>query len=56
MSVTVRRNIDGFARYALMPRVFTDVADRDLSVSLLGERLPLPLRPNEGQARCPHET
>jgi L-lactate dehydrogenase (cytochrome) len=41
--ITVRRNTDGFGRYAFRPRVFTDVGERDLSVSLLGERIPLPL-------------
>jgi L-lactate dehydrogenase (cytochrome) len=41
--VTVRRNVGGFAPYALMPRVFTDVSRRDLSTRLLGETLPLPL-------------
>jgi L-lactate dehydrogenase (cytochrome) len=41
--ITVRRNADGFARYALRPRVFTDVAVRDISTTLLGERLAVPL-------------
>src|SRR5687767_26223 len=41
--VTVRRNVGGFAPYALMPRVFTDVARRDLSTRLLGLTLPIPL-------------
>lgn len=41
--ITVRRNADGFRRYALRPRVFTDVATRDLSTTLLGERVPAPL-------------
>jgi L-lactate dehydrogenase (cytochrome) len=41
--ITVRRNADGFARYALRPRVFTDVALRDMSTTLLGERVQLPL-------------
>ena len=41
--VTVRRNISGFERYALLPRVFTDVAARDTSCVVLGQRLPVPL-------------
>jgi len=41
--VTVRRNVGGFAPYALMPRVFTDVSRRDLSTRLLGETVPFPL-------------
>jgi L-lactate dehydrogenase (cytochrome) len=41
--ITVRRNTNGFARYALRPRVFTDVGTRDISSRLLGERVPLPL-------------
>ncbi len=41
--VTVRRNADGFERYALRPRVFTDVSTRDISTTLLGERLPVPV-------------
>jgi L-lactate dehydrogenase (cytochrome) len=41
--ITVRRNRDGFDRYALRPRVLTDVAARDLSTTLLGERVALPL-------------
>jgi L-lactate dehydrogenase (cytochrome) len=41
--VTVRRNTGGFARYGLVPRVFTDVSSRDLSAQLFGERLPFPV-------------
>jgi L-lactate dehydrogenase (cytochrome) len=41
--ITVRRNEDGFRRYTLRPRVLTDVAARDLSTTLLGERVPVPL-------------
>ena len=41
--VTVRRNVSGFGRYALLPRVFTDVAARDTSCVVLGQRLPVPL-------------
>ena len=41
--VTVRRNVSGFGRYALLPRVFADVATRDTSSVVLGQRLPFPL-------------
>jgi L-lactate dehydrogenase (cytochrome) len=41
--ITVRRNVAGFARYALRPRVLTDVSTRDLSTRLLGQRIPAPL-------------
>lgn len=41
--VTVRRNREGFERYALRPRVFTDVAVRDQSTTVLAERLASPL-------------
>jgi L-lactate dehydrogenase (cytochrome) len=41
--ITVRRNKAGFGRYAFRPRVFTDVRQRDSSVSLLGMRIPMPL-------------
>ena len=41
--ITVRRNRNGFGRYALLPRVFTDVSARDTSCVVLGERLPFPV-------------
>ncbi|HSL23087.1 MAG TPA: alpha-hydroxy acid oxidase [Vicinamibacterales bacterium] len=41
--LTVCRNVDGFARYALRPRVFTDVGTRDISATVLGTRVPLPV-------------
>jgi isopentenyl diphosphate isomerase/L-lactate dehydrogenase-like FMN-dependent dehydrogenase len=41
--VTVRRNRAAFDRVALMPRVLRGVADRDLTTSLLGQRLSLPI-------------
>ena len=41
--VTVWRNVRGFRRYALMPRICTDVAARDTSCMILGRRLPCPL-------------
>jgi isopentenyl diphosphate isomerase/L-lactate dehydrogenase-like FMN-dependent dehydrogenase len=41
--VTVRRNRAAFDRLALMPRVLRGVAERDLSTTLLGQRLSLPI-------------
>jgi len=45
--VTVRRNREDFARWALVPRVLTDVSQRDQSVSVFGQtfRSPLILAP-----------
>ncbi len=45
--VTVRRNREDFARWALVPRVLTDVSERDQSVNLFGQtfRSPLILAP-----------
>lgn len=40
---TLRANADGFAAYTLRPQVLRDVARRDLSVSVLGQRQALPL-------------
>lgn len=39
---TVRRNIDDFAKIGLHQRVMFDVADRDLSTTILGEKSALP--------------
>ncbi len=36
-------NVRAFGRYGLMPRMLTGAAQRDLSVELLGQRLPTPL-------------
>ena len=36
-------NVRAFTRYGLMPRMLVGAAERDLSVELLGERLPHPL-------------
>lgn len=40
---TMRANRAAFDRWQLVPRVLRDVSSRDLSVSLLGVRLPAPL-------------
>src|SRR6476646_1903735 len=40
---TMRANRAAFDRWALVPRMLRDVSSRDLSVSLLGMRLPAPL-------------
>src|SRR4029453_5986844 len=40
---TMRANRAAFERWALVPRMLRDVASRDLSVSLLGMRLPPPV-------------
>ncbi len=48
---TVRANREAFARWRLVPRVLQGAAERDLSVELLGRRLPAPflLAPVGGQ-------
>jgi lactate 2-monooxygenase len=40
---TMRANRAAFDRWALVPRMLRDVSSRDLSVSVLGVRLPAPL-------------
>jgi lactate 2-monooxygenase len=40
---TVRANRDAFLRWRILPRMLRDVSRRDLSVSLLGRRLPAPV-------------
>ena len=40
---TLRRNVEAFAEWELLPRVLVDVADVDASVELLGDRLSMPL-------------
>jgi L-lactate dehydrogenase (cytochrome)/lactate 2-monooxygenase len=40
---TVRANREAFDRHRLVPRMLVDVAERDLSVELLGRRLPSPV-------------
>ena len=41
--VSLRRNREAFARWALRPRVLVDVSERDTSVEVLGERLSMPI-------------
>jgi len=41
--VTLRHNVEDFRRLSLLPRVLTDVASRDQSVTLLGQRFETPL-------------
>jgi L-lactate dehydrogenase (cytochrome)/lactate 2-monooxygenase len=40
---TVAANLEAFGRHRIVPRMFVDVGERDLSVDLLGRRLPAPL-------------
>jgi lactate 2-monooxygenase len=40
---TMRNNRTAFDRWAIVPRMLRDVADRDMSSELLGTRLPAPL-------------
>ena len=40
---TVAANTEAFGRHRLVPRMLVDVEERDLSVELLGRRLPAPL-------------
>jgi isopentenyl diphosphate isomerase/L-lactate dehydrogenase-like FMN-dependent dehydrogenase len=41
--VTLRRNREAFGKYALVPRVGIDVSSVDLSTTVLGEKLSVPL-------------
>jgi lactate 2-monooxygenase len=40
---TMRANREAFYRWRIVPRMFRDVSHRDLSVELLGSRLPAPV-------------
>lgn len=40
---TLRENVRAFDRWSLCPRVLADVAERDLSIELLGDRLASPI-------------
>jgi isopentenyl diphosphate isomerase/L-lactate dehydrogenase-like FMN-dependent dehydrogenase len=40
---TASRNREAFRRWRIVPRMLRDVAERDLSVELLGQRLPVPV-------------
>ncbi len=41
--VSLRRNRSGFGRLTLLPHACQDVSDRDLSVTVLGQRISMPL-------------
>ncbi len=40
---TQRANVEAFDKYALVPRMLSGAAERDLSIELFGEKLPTPL-------------
>ncbi|HUK29556.1 MAG TPA: lactate 2-monooxygenase [Candidatus Acidoferrum sp.] len=40
---TIRANRDAFERWKLVPRMFCNVADRDLATEILGRKLPAPV-------------
>src|SRR5207248_10304029 len=40
---TVRENLEAFRRWRIVPRMLKGVAERDLSVEVLGTRLPAPV-------------
>lgn len=40
---TLRENVRAFDRWTFHPHVLADVAERDLSIELLGDRLPCPI-------------
>src|SRR2546423_11947067 len=40
---TIRENLEAFRRWRIVPRMLKGVAERDLSVELLGTRLPAPV-------------
>ena len=58
---TMRSNLEAFRRWRIVPRMLRDVSDRDLSVTVLGTRMPAPVllapigravdRPPRGRAR-----
>jgi 4-hydroxymandelate oxidase len=41
--ITLRDNRAAFERYKLRPRMLVDVSQRDLSTTILGQSLPLPI-------------
>ncbi|GIZ04033.1 hydroxyacid oxidase 1 [Caerostris extrusa] len=41
--LTLRENLRAYTRYALIPRVLCSKSDRDLSTTLLGEKVSLPV-------------
>src|SRR3954465_7547065 len=40
---TMRANLDAFDNWRIVPRMLRDVSQRDLSVELLGQKLPVPV-------------
>src|SRR5262245_30087690 len=40
---TMRENLAAFQRWRIVPRMLRDVSRRDLSIELLGEKLPAPI-------------
>jgi lactate 2-monooxygenase len=40
---TIRANVEAFGRWRILPRMLRDVAERDLSTSVLGTAMPAPL-------------
>jgi lactate 2-monooxygenase len=40
---SMRANLEGFRRWRIVPRVLRDISSRDLSIELLGTRIPAPL-------------
>ena len=40
---TIRANLEAFRRWRIVPRMLRNVSQRDLSVDLLGQRLPAPV-------------
>ena len=40
---TYRENRDAFKRWRIVPRMLRDVAERDLTIDLLGQKLPAPV-------------
>jgi isopentenyl diphosphate isomerase/L-lactate dehydrogenase-like FMN-dependent dehydrogenase len=40
---TMRENLEAFRRWRIVPRMLRDVAERDLSTSVLGHQLPAPV-------------
>src|SRR5215467_4825817 len=41
--LTMRANLEAFYRWRIVPRMLRDVSQRDLSVELLGTRIPAPV-------------
>ena len=41
--ISLRRNREAYEKWALRPRVFVDVAQRDTSTTVLGQRISMPV-------------